>query len=62
MLPIGYYYVKSGFRVYPKHHYFLHMVRHVARAGVPKTFWVYGEESKNSQLKRLFNVCSKGHI
>jgi hypothetical protein len=36
------------------------MPQHVARAGVPKSFWVYGEESQNGQLKNLFNVCSKG--
>ena len=26
-----------------------------------RSFWVYSEESKNSKLKRIYNICSKGH-
>ena len=56
-----YHYCACGFRVYPKHHYFLHFPMIVERSGVPRSFWVYSAESKNAQTKRLYNVCSKGH-
>ena len=56
-----YYYARCGFRVYPKHHYFMHLPEHMMQSGMPRSFWVYAEESKNAQLKRLFNVSSKGH-
>ena len=49
-----------GWHVYPKHHYFMHLPEHVQRSGSPKSFWVYAEESKNAQIKRMFNVVSKG--
>jgi hypothetical protein len=56
-----FYYVSCGFHVVPKHHYFMHMPEHVTRGGLPKSFWVYSEESKNTEAKRMFNRCSKGH-
>ena len=56
-----YYYVSCGYRVYPKFHYLLHIPEHVQRGGSVRSFWVYAEESKNCQLKRLFLQCSKGY-
>ena len=56
-----YFYTACGFRVYPKHHYFLHFPMIIQRSGVPRSFWVYSDESKNRQIKQLFAVCSKGH-
>ena len=56
-----FYYAACGFRVYPKHHYFLHFPMIIERSGVPRGFWVYSDESKNRQIKLLFQVCSKGH-
>ena len=55
-----YYYVSCGYRVYPKHHYFMHLPEHVWRSGVPRSFWVYSDEAKNSQFKNLFEVVSEG--
>ena len=52
-----YFYVSCGFRVYPKHHYFFHFPEQIARTGVPRDFWTYSDESKNFQLKRIFEVC-----
>ena len=31
-----YYYVRCGFKVYPKHHYFSHLPQQAERAGVPR--------------------------
>ena len=39
----------------------MHFAAQIERAGVPRGFWVYSEESKNSHIKRLWEVCSKGH-
>jgi len=52
-----FYYVTCGFKVYPKFHYFFHVPDHVARSGVARSFWVYSDESKNSQLKQIYEVC-----
>lgn len=56
-----FHYASCGFRVYPKFHYALHLPAQVERSGVPRTFWVYSDEGKNSEIRRVFNVCSKGH-
>ena len=56
-----FYYARCGFRVYPKHHLFMHFPAQVHRCGVPRTFWNYADESKNSRFKRLFRVISRGH-
>ena len=55
-----FYYVTCGFRVYPKHHFFMHFPAQV-RCGAPRTFWNYADESKHARFKRLFRVVSKGH-
>ena len=55
-----FYYARCGFRVYPKHHFFMHLPAQVQRFGVPRTFWNYADESKNSRFKQLFRVISKG--
>ena len=54
-------YVECGFRVYPKFHYAMHLPQQVERGGVPRTFWVYSDESKNAQIRTVFEVCPKGH-
>jgi len=56
-----YHYVSCGYKVYPKFHYLLHIPEQVEQSGALRSFWVYAEESKNSQLKQLFSICSKGH-
>ena len=53
-------YASCGFKFYPKFHYLMHIPEQVEQSGVLRSFWVYAEESKNRQLKTLFNVCSKG--
>ena len=53
-------YTKCGFRTYPKHHFFMHLAAQVHRCGVPRTFWNYADESKNSRFKRLFREVNKG--
>ena len=55
-----FYHVKCGFRVYPKHHFFMHFPAQVRQCGVPRAFWNYANEAKNSRFKQLFNVVSKG--
>ena len=55
-----YRYVSCGFKVYPKFHYLQHIPEQVEQSGVVRSFWVHAEESKNRELKTLFNVCSKG--
>ena len=52
-----YHYVSCGFRVYPKFHYSFHMPEQIARSGVPRSFWVYSDESKNYQLKKIYQAC-----
>ena len=56
-----YYYVCCGFRVYPKHHYFMHLAEQVWRSGAARSFWVYSDEAKNHHLKTLFGMVSTGH-
>ena len=56
-----YYYAHCGFRVYPEFHFVLHLPEQVEQSGVPRSFWVYSDESKNAQVKRIFRICSKGH-
>ena len=34
-----FYYVRCGFRLYPKHHFFMHFPAQVRRCGVPRSFW-----------------------
>ena len=58
--PSRYFYARCGFHIYPKHHYFMHFPEQIEKSGVPRVFWVYSDESKNSHLKRLWRVCSKG--
>ena len=55
-----FYYVMCDWHVVPKHHYFLHLPEQILQSGVPRSFWVYSDESKNFQLKFLFNKASKG--
>ena len=55
-----YHYAHCGFGVYPKFHYFMHMPEQVERGGVPRNFWVYSDESKNREVKQIWNACSKG--
>ncbi|CAK0905301.1 unnamed protein product, partial [Prorocentrum cordatum] len=57
----NYYYAKCGYRFYPKFHYIMHLPQQCEQGGVARSFWVYGEETKNMFVKRLFNICSKGH-
>ena len=56
-----YHYASAGFSVKPKFHYFQHFPQHVERGGVPRTYWVYSDESKNKEVKGLWNAVSKGH-
>ena len=56
-----YFYARCEFHIYPKHHWFMHFPAQIERSGVPRGSWVYSEESKNAQIKRLWEVCSKGH-
>jgi hypothetical protein len=49
------------FKVVPKFYYFQHLPRHILRGGVPRTYWVYSNESKNRQIKQLWRVMFKGH-
>ena len=55
-----YHYAHCGFPVYPKFHYFMHMPEQVERGGVPRNFWVYSDESKNGEVKKIWDACSKG--
>ena len=55
-----YHYAHCGFAVYPKFHYAMHMPEQVERGGVPRIFWVYSDESKNREVKQIWNACSKG--
>ena len=41
--------------------YCQHLPQHVERGGVPRTFWVYSDESKNKETKKVWNAMSKGH-
>ena len=56
----AFHYASCGFKFYPKFHYLMHIPEQVEQGGVLRSFWVYAEESKNRQLKTLFNMCSKG--
>ena len=56
-----YHHIAAGFRVYPKFHFFMHMPQQVRQSGVARSFWCYTEESKNRDVKRIWNICSKGH-
>ena len=56
----AFHYASCHFKFYPKFHCLMHTPEQVEQSGVLRSFWVYAEESKNRQLKTLFNVCSKG--
>ena len=56
-----YHHLAAGCRVYPKFHFFMHMPQQVRQSGVARSFWCYTEESKNRDVKRIWNMCSKGH-
>ena len=56
-----FYYVCCWYRVYPKFHYLQHVPHHILKGGVPRTYWVYSDESKNRQVKTLWTAVSKGH-
>ena len=55
-----FHYSGTGFHVVPKFHLFQHMPLHITRAGVPRTYWVYSDETKNRQVKGLWTKVSKG--
>ena len=55
-----FHYAATGFHVVPKFHLFQHMPQHIIMAGVPRTFWVYSDESKNGQVKYLWTKFSNG--
>ena len=57
----NYYYAACGFHAYPKFHYFLHIPAQAERGGVPRSFWVFAEETRNRHLKNLYTMCSKGY-
>ena len=54
-------YARCGFHVTPKFHYSMHLPAQIERGGVPRVFWVYSDEGKNSEIRRLWDACSKGH-
>ncbi len=56
-----FHYASAGFDPKPKIHYCQHLPQHVERCGVPRTFWVYSDESKNREIKNLWGVVSKRH-
>ena len=56
-----FHYAKCGYRVCPKFHYALHLPAQAERGGAPRVFWVYSDESKNRDVRRIFGLCSKGH-
>lgn len=56
-----FHYACCGFDVVLNFHYAQHLPRHILRGGVPRTYWVYSDESKNRQVKGLWSVVSKGH-
>ena len=55
-----FHYACTGFHVVPKSHLLQHLPQHIRRSGVPRTFWVYSDESKNKQVKGLWGKVSKG--
>ena len=56
-----YHHIFAGWRVYPKFHFFMHMPQQVRQSGVARSFWCYAEETKNKDVKRIWNASSKGH-
>jgi hypothetical protein len=56
-----FHYASAGFDAKPKFYYCQHLPQHVERGGVPRNFWVYSDESKNGEIKRVWNVMSRGH-
>ena len=56
-----FHYTKCGFTVQPKFHYFFHLPQQAERGGSVRSFWVYSDETKNREVKTIWNKVSKGH-
>ena len=56
-----FHYARCGFHVVLKCHFAMHLPAQVQRGGVPRVFWVYADEGKNSQIRRIWNMFSKDH-
>ena len=53
-----FHYVRCGYHVAPKFHWFFHFPHIIQRHGAPRSFYLYSDESKNADIKRLFRACS----
>ena len=56
-----FHYACCGWPVVPEFHLLQHFPHFIQRSGVPRAYWVYSDETKNRQVKGLWEVVSKGH-
>ena len=56
-----YHHIMCGHHVTPKFHWFLHFPHIIEQAGAPRSFYLYSDESKNADIKRLYKACSNGN-